>query len=275
MVAGLAVSLALAGSARAQEATFSDVPDTWRFEVGGFYIGAASNFTFNSPGVTPEGISFEQLGVPTDQTQLYVEGFFRPWRRHQFSLSWYGNSRDGSPQSLKREINWGGYTFATGATVTAHTSTDFFSGAYRFAAYKTDDNRFEIGPALGFGYLHITAAIQGEVGARLGGVQVSAPVDISKTLGSPTGDAGAYLYWWPLQRMQVRADFRYILVEPGNTKADITDGRGGLIYHPWKNFGLGVEYTYTRFVYNRTVLSTDLGGSLRYSGVQALITSAF
>jgi hypothetical protein len=86
---------------------------------------------------------------------------------------------------------------SAGASATGHVRTSYFSGVYRFAAYKND--RFEIGPALGIGYLSIEAGIGGHVSVTTPVGTISVPCDVSKSLGQPTGDLGGYLYWWPLR----------------------------------------------------------------------------
>jgi hypothetical protein len=45
------------------------------------------------------------------------------------------------------------------------------------------------------------------------------------------------LYWWPIPRLLVRGDFRYIIVKPEKAEASVTDGRAAAIYHPWPHFG--------------------------------------
>jgi hypothetical protein len=257
----------------AQTASYSDVPDRFRVEAGGFRIGADTQLTLNTTGGPRPPVDFESLELPNNTTRFYVEGFWRPWRRHQFSLSWYENARDGSPHSVDRDFNWGDIVVTAGASATAHVSTSYFSGVYRFAAYKND--RFEIGPALGIGHLSIEAGIGGQVSVTTPVGTFSLPFDTSKSLGEPTGDLGAYLYWWPLRRLLVRGDFRYVLVKPENSEASITDGRAAAVYHPWRNVGIGLQYTYNKFRYDRGIASRELGGNIRYSGGQVVLSGAF
>jgi hypothetical protein len=263
----------LAGTALAQPADYSDVPDRFRIEAGGFRIGADTNLTFNTAGGASRPVDFEGLNVPDNATRFYIEGFWRPWRRHQFSLSWYSNNREGESQTVQRDFTWGGIVITGGSTVRGKVGSHYLSGVYRFAAYKND--RFEVGPSLGIGYLSLDAGIAGQVNLSAGGVSGSIPFDASKDLGQVTGDVGGYFYWWPARRLLVRGDLRYILVKPGDSEASIADGRAAAVYHPWRNFGVGLQYTYTKFRYDRGLLSTELGGSLRYSGVQVVLSSAF
>jgi hypothetical protein len=268
-----AAAFLLASSALAQPASYSDVPDRFRVDVGGFRIGSATDLTFNTTGGSRPPVNFESLSVPDNVTRFYVEGFWRPWRRHQFSLSWYRNSRDGDPRTVDRDFTWGDRVITASSTATGHVSSSYVSGVYHFAAYKND--RFEIGPALGIGHLSLTAGFRGQVNATVAGVTVPVPFDVSKSLGQVTGDLGGYLYWWPLRRLLLRGDFRYIIVKPEKSEASVTDGRAAAVYHPWRNVGLGLQYTYTKFRYDRDILSTELGGRLRYSGGQVVLSGSF
>jgi hypothetical protein len=269
-----AALLLFAVSATAQSSTsYSDVPDRFRLEVGGFRIGANTDLTFNTSGGSRTPVDFEVLDLPDTSTRAYVEGFWRPWRRHQFSLSFYQNNREGDSTTVEREFTWGDRVVTVGTTVRVQVDSHYFSGVYRFAAYKND--RFEIGPSLGIGHLSLGAGIGGQLTVPGTGGTVSVPFDVSKSLGQPTGDLGGYLYWWPIRRLLVRGDMRYIIVKPGDSEASVTDGRAAAIYHPWRNVGVGLQYTYTKFRYDRGLFSRELGGSLRYSGGQLVIGGAF
>jgi hypothetical protein len=265
----VAASVLLAGSAQAQTTGYSDVPDTFRIEAGGFRIGSDTQLSFNTSGGPRPPVDFESLDVPESTTRFYIEGFWRPGRRHQFSLSWYDNNREGDSRTVERDFTWGDQVITAGATVTGRVSSSYVSGVYRFAAYKND--RFEIGPALGIGYLNLEAGIRGQV--SVGGQSRS--FDSGRDLGQITGDLGGYFYAWPARRLLLRGDFRYIIVKPENSEASITDGRAALIFHPWRNVGIGLQYNYTKFRYDREFVSTELGGSLRYSGGQVVLSAAF
>ena len=272
LAAVAAAVLVTASTAAAQPASHSDVPDTFRIEAGGFRIGADTNLTFHTSGSPTPPVDFESLAVPANTTRFYVEGFWRPWRRHQFSLSWYRNSREGEPQTVQRDFTWGDRVITAGATATGKVGSNYFSGVYRFAAYKNE--RFEVGPSVGIGYLSLEAGLRGELSIA-GTDSPTVPFDIAKDTGQPTGDLGGYFYWWPARRLLVRGDMRYILVKPENAEAAVTDGRAAVVYHPLRNLGIGLQYNYTKFRYDRDVLSRELGGSLRYSGGQVVLTGAF
>jgi hypothetical protein len=266
--------LLLASAARAQAPeSFSDVPERFRLELGGFRIGSDTELTFSSSGGPRPPVNFESLQVPENATRGYVEGFWRPWRRHEFSLSWYRNNREGDSVTLQRDVTWGDRVIAVGSTVQGQVHSTYLSGVYRFAAYKND--RFEIGPSLGIGHLSLAAGLSGNATATGAGGSVSGPFDISPSMGHVTGDLGGYLYYWPARRLLLRGDMRYIIVKPGNSEASVTDGRAALVFYPSRHVGIGIQYTYTKFRYDRDIVSTEIGGSLRFSGGQLVLSTAF
>jgi hypothetical protein len=262
----------LASSALAQTSGYPDVPDHFRIEVGGFRIGSDTQLETAGAGGRPP-VDFEGLNVPDTATRFYIEGFWRPWRRHQFSLSWYNNDRDGDPKTVERDFAWGDRVITAGATVQAHVGSSYVSGVYRFAAYKND--KFEIGPSIGIGHLSLDAGISGQGSVTSGGVTTTEPFDESRSIGQITGDVGGYFYWWPARRLMVRADMRYIIVKPGDSEASVTDGRASAVYHFTRTLGVGLQYVYTKFRYDRDALSSELGGSLRYQGGQLVLSAAF
>ena len=263
------LACALLGPSAAGAQSYSDVPDTFRFEIGGFRVGADTQLTLNQGG-SSESIDFEsEFDVQESANRAFAELFWRPGRRHLRSVSYQRFKREGPGTTLQRDITWGGEVYPVGFTATATTGSDYISGAYRFAVYKND--RFEIGPAIGIGFLKIDAGIEatGTVGGASRTISRSAPSH------TPTRNLGAYFHAWLAPRVLLRGDFRYIIVKPEDSEASIVDARAGLIWHPWPKVGFGLQYVYTKFRYDRGVLSSSLGGSLRYSGGQLVAAYAF
>lgn len=262
-VAVLAGALAAASPSRAQ--SFSDVPDTFRLEIGGFRIGSDTQLDLNH-----QTVDFESdLDLEDTANRGFVELFWRPGRRHLLSASYQRFNRDGPGRTLERDITWGGEVYPAGFTARGTTGSDYISGAYRFAVYRND--RFEIGPAIGIGFLKVEASI--EATGTVGGA--SRTISRAASYDTPTGNFGAYFQAWLAPRVMLRGDFRYIIVKPEDSEASIVDGRAGLVWHPWPKVGIGLQYVYTKFRYDRGVLSSSLGGSLRYSGGQLVAAFAF
>ena len=83
----------------------------------------------------------------------------------------------------------------------------------------------------------------------------------------------------PAEAREVGNRQRRVARSSGNVfpqiRASVSDARGALIYHVTRHVGLGFQYTYSKFRYDRETLATDLGGTLRYSGGQVVLTAAF
>jgi hypothetical protein len=174
---------------------------------------------------------------------------------------------------LDEEVKWGDEVFHVGAEVQGTTDSDFLSGVYRFALFKNE--KLEVGPALGLGYVSITAGLRGEAGLGIGDDDIVRDIEVQKSVGSITGDLGGYLYWWPGRRFLVRGDARYILASFEESEAAVTEARVSLTWYPWRQVGFGAQYAYTKFRYDRDLLITDLSGTYQYDGLQVLVNFAF
>ncbi len=252
----------------------TDVPQTFWLEAGGFRVSAETTLRLSGGGEPGDPVDFEKdLNVPGSTTQGYLEFFWRPARRHQVSLNWTHIKREGDRLTLDEEITWGDEVFRVGAEVQGLNESDFLSGVYRFALIKND--RFEIGPALGLGYVWITAGLRGQAGVGIGDDELVRDVHLRGTVGSITGDLGGYVYWWPGERWLVRSDARYIFASFEESEASVTEARASLTWYPWRQLGFGVQYTYTKFRYDRDLLVTSLAGRYQYDGLQLLVNVAF
>jgi hypothetical protein len=160
-----------------------------------------------------------------------------------------------------------------GLTVQAETSAEILTGYYRFAIVRND--RFEIGPSLGFGYLWLDATLRATGSVSGGGAGTSGTISQTGQTGSVTGDVGGYFAGWLHRRVVIRGDLLYILVKPENSEASVTDGRLGLYWYPSRHVGLGAQYKYYKYRYERSALSAEVGGSVTYQGAQAYVSFLF
>lgn len=261
---------ALTPRAHAQTAPFTDVPDHYLVEVGGFNVEADTELRFSSARLGGTTIDFESdLGLPDVARRGFVDTYWRAGRRHLVNFSFNRLHREGPGRTRNRDIEWGGAVYPAGVTLIGRVNSDHLSGAYRFAAFRND--RVEVGPSIGLGYLWITAGLRSEF--SVGGVSVD--LDHENTTGSITGDVGGYFQWWAAKRVLVRGDLRYVIIKPERSEASVTEGRASVSFYPWQKVGFGAQYTYTKFRYDRDVLSTELSGRYRYGGAQILASFAF
>jgi len=268
---GLLVTPAFAQSGAG---TWNDLPDRYRIDTGYFRVSGNTLLHFNSPRGTGD-VDFEKdLDIPQNANTFWVDGIWRVGRRHQVELSFTRLNRDRDNYTLTRDFQWGGQTYNRGLSATSTTGADILGGYYRFAAFRNE--RFEIGPTVGIGGLWLRAGIKatGTITGP-GGTPVSRTLDETATKGHVTGAVGAYLSAWPAKRLVVRSDFLYIKVSPGETDASVTDWRAGADYYFVRHAGVGVQYKYNKYTYNRSIVASELGGEVRYEGFQVFASFLF
>jgi hypothetical protein len=194
-------------------------------------------------------------------------------RRHQLQLGFTRLSRDRSSQTLQRDFTWGGQTYNAGLSATTTSGSDVLGGYYRFALFRND--RFEVGPTIGVGYLWLKARIKATGTVSGPGGSESRTLDEGTTTGSITGAVGGYAEAWPAKRFVLRGDFLYVRVKPGDSEASVTDWRLAADWYFSRNAGVGVQYKYNKYTYDRGILVSELGGELTFDGFQVFLTFRF
>ena len=219
-------------------------------------------------------VNLEQdLGLDENVNTFWTDATWRVGRRHQLKLGFTRFGRERADYKLQREFTWGGETHNAGLSATTSNSNSIVGGYYRFAVFRND--RFEIGPTIGIGYLKLEARIKATGTVSGPGGSESRTRDESASTGSVTGAVGGYAEAWPARRFVVRGDFLYIKVKPGDSEAAVTDWRLAADYYFFKNAGLGVQYKYNRYSYDRGILVSQLGGEVTYKGVQVFLSFRF
>jgi len=272
VIAAVVATGLLAGSASAQPtaSTWNGLPDRFQVDAGYFRIDANTLLRYDSPQGGAGEVDFEQdLGLEETADTFWVDGTWRLGRRHQVKLAFTRLSRERAGNSLQREIVWGGETYEAGLTTTAASSSEILGGYYRFALYRND--RFEIGPTVGVGYLWLDARIQAT--ATVNGQ--SRTLDEGRSMGSVTGAVGGYANAWLARKLVARADYLYIKVSPESFDASVTDWRLAADYYFTRNVGVGAQYKYNRYSYDRGVLKSELGGEITYQGGQVFLSLLF
>ncbi len=276
VIGGVFVASLLASSAFAQTspATWNGLSDRFQIDTGYFRLTANTELRYNGPQGGSGTIDFEDdLGLDQNVNTFWVDATWRVGRRHQLKLGFTRVSRDRNDYTLQRDFTWGGETYNAGLTAASTSTSDILGGYYRFAVVRTD--RFEIGPTLGVGYLWLDARIRATSSVTGPGGSQSRTLDESASTGSVTGAVGGYANAWLAKRLVVHGDFLYIKVNPEESEASVTDWRIAADYYFFKNAGLGFQYKYNRYSYDRGILVSELGGEVSYKGFQLFLSFLF
>ena len=270
LAAILAASPAFAESS---SGTWNGLSDRFQIDTGYFRLTADTILRYNGGQGTGD-VNFEKdLGVNKNVNTFWVDGTWRVGRRHQVKLGYTQITRDRADYTLGRDFTWGGQSYNAGLSATTTSGADILGGYYRFAVFRNE--RFEIGPAVGVGYLWLNAGIRATGTVTGPGGSESRTLDESASTGSITGAVGGYANGWLTKRLVTRADFLYIKVTPGSSNASVTDWRLGADYYFFRNAGLGVQYKYNKYTYDRGILVSKLGGEITYQGFQVFLSFLF
>jgi len=270
LAAGLLASPAFAQSS---PGTWNGLSDRFQIDTGYFRINADTTLRYD--GAQGSGdINFENdLGIDENVNTFWLDATWRVGRRHKLKLAFTKLDRDRADYTLQRSFTWGGQTYDAGLSASTSTGTDILGGYYRFALFRND--RFEIGPTIGVGYLWLNARIQATGTVTGPGGAQSRSLDERADTGSITGAVGGFAQAWPAKRLTLYADFLYIKVTPEDSEASVTDWRIGANYYFGRHVGLGAQYKYYTYSYDRGILVSELGGEINYKGFQLFASFLF
>ena len=270
----LLAAAAVPAAAQTPSAT-SDLPDRFQIDGGAFRLASDTQLSLNRRDGTGNEIDFEEtLDLPTNANSVWLNAYWRVGRRHTVNLSFANNSRSGDPLTGGRDLQWGDYLIRTGSTISAGLDSTYLAGSYRFAAYRND--RFEVGPLVGFGYLWLKASLDATGSITVDGETAERDISQEAKKTSPTAGIGAYAAWNPARRVVVRGDLQWIGVTLGHVDYVLVDGRAGVDYYFTRHVGLGAQYKYNRFQGRAEgEQKAGLFGRYRYQGGQLYLTTRF
>jgi hypothetical protein len=270
-VVGILAASLLASPTFAQSSSggWNGLSDRFQIDTGYFHLNAETQLRYNGAQGSGDVSLEKDLGVDENVDTFWVDATWRVGRRHQLKLGYTQLDRDRADYQLQRDFTWGGQVYQAGLSAQTSTGADILGGYYRFAIVRND--RFEIGPTVGIGYLWLNARIQatGTVAGQ------SRSLDQKASTGSVTGAVGGYANAWLAKRLVTRADFLYIKVTPGGSEASVTDWRVGADFYVSRHVGLGAQYKYNKYSYDRGILVSKLGGQITYEGFQAFVSFLF
>jgi hypothetical protein len=259
------LGLATPAYTQSSSGTWNGLPDRFQVDAGYFRLDAETVLRFQG-----DEVNFERdLAVPEEVDTFWVDATWRVGRRHQVKLSFTRLNKDRPEHTLTRDFVWGGETYQAGLTADSETGSKLWGGYYRYALVRRE--RFEVGPTVGIGHLSLDATIRAS--GTIGGA--SRTIERSASTGHVTGAVGGYANGWPARRLALHGDFLYIKVSPGDSEASVTDWRLGVNYYVFRGAGLGVQYKYNRYRYERGLLSSSLGGEATYQGFQVFLSYVF
>jgi len=158
-----------------------------------------------------------------------------------FSVDYYSVNRENT-KSLSRGISYNGNDYNADASVRGKLNFDFGSAAYRWWFGQGND---VFGLGLGAAYYRVHAGISGQASLN-GDVLGQASSSTTDSAWAPTLQLGwrhAFNDQW---RMYI--DAAGVKKNGGKLNGHIVNAALGVEWFPWKNVGMGAEYSYSRIV---------------------------
>jgi hypothetical protein len=215
-----------------------DVPDRWRFSLGGI---AADTYTDAGLGSTTAGIgasiNFEDIfGLPDSKSTWRVEANWHFKKRQYLDFGYFELNRSGS-RVIQENVEWGDFIFQTGGEVSADFKSNFPYVAWRYDFLQLPEVR--ISGSAGLNYLGLESGLQADGSfVTQGGVTQSGVVEERVSVAAPVPQIGLQLDWALTKRLAVKMYVRQIYINIDNINGGI--GETALRLHWWcaKHFGI-------------------------------------
>lgn len=217
-----------------------DVPDTLRFSLGGM---AADTFTEAGLGSADEGVgafvNFEDaLGLPDNKSVSHFDAAWRFGKKKRQYLDFgYVALNRSATRTISEDVEWGDFTFLTGADV--HT---VFNSSFAYVAWRYDFLQLEqvrISGSAGFDYLGIETSLEatGNVRDEMGVIHTET-INEGFDAAYPVPQFGLQLDWALTRRLSMRFFNRLIVVNVADIDGKISESTIRLNWYFTKHVGI-------------------------------------
>jgi hypothetical protein len=226
----------LAGAASSALAALpGDVPDKWRFSIGGM---AADAFTEAALSSSTAGIgatvNFEDVfDLPTDKTVGRLEGYWRINKRQFLDFGYVDIDRS-SHKVLQEDVEWGDRVFQTGGDVSASFNTRFPYVAWRYAFLNLEQVR--ISGSAGISYLGLSASLKAN--GAVTNPPASGTVEEEGSIDFPVPQFGLQLDWALNRVLMLEMYIRTIYIDAFDLRGGISESAIRLHWYFTKHFGM-------------------------------------
>lgn len=180
------------------------------------------------------------LDLDPDNLIAFARLTWRPFDRHEFGLSYFGNSVE-AEHRLDRDIVFEDELYQARATARANLDLRSLEAYYTWWGFSSDT--WALGPRLGVTVYRVELGL--ELTLDVNGNPVgSGAVDGNYRGDLPAPTLGASWRWTPAEDWRIAADAGWL-----STKINRIDGTVGYVrlsaeWHPWQHAGLMLEYSF-------------------------------
>jgi hypothetical protein len=237
------------------------VPDRWGFNIGGFW----QSFDFNARldaenGETGTDIDLEtDLGLPENQTNIALSGYWRIADRHRLDLYYVGWDRDRS-RTLERQIEWGDVIYDVGAVVKSETSANMLNIIYKYSFYNNGKVLFGVNGGISSVWSDITITGEGTVA---GGGTASGVIAESKSTIFPVPVIGVHFEMALAKRLLWRAEGNFFAADISGYDGNVNEITTSIDYYFTRNVGVGAGFYNTNYRVEKESENGDGSGRVK------------
>jgi hypothetical protein len=263
------VLLALSAYCAQARAVEVDALDTWSMGVGSFDLSMDADVRVDGSAVNGREVSLSRdLGLDLDTGVGFFSVGWRPFKNHQFDLSYYGDDASAT-NVIDREIIIDDQTFNIGATVDTRVGYDAYDLTYTWWMHSVPKQAF--GVNVGLVYYSLDLDVRAEV---TGGEEVIER-RASTSADLPAPKIGISYRRAFGQGWRFYSDVSAFSAKIGRVDADVLDANAGLEYFPWEHVGARLQYSVSRI--RAEAEKNDFNGNadLNFSGLQLQLVGRF
>ncbi len=274
-VAAAAVIVLAAPAAAQSYADVKGMDERFRLDLGGFFVKFDTTLRLDSTALgRGTEINFEDdLGQDANKTSFRANGYWRFGRHGRFDFGVLTFSRSNT-HTITRDIEFGDHVYHAGATVDSNMRTTQVEAYYAYSFVNT--GVAELGAKLGFSAIFQSVEFNatGNITGPGGTVSGSRASD-GRSVVAPIPAIGLYGRFTLLPRLFITGYAKGLpTVTISGYSGDMFDGGAFLDWYPWKNFGFGGGYGYTKITFEREQDPT-IRFEYSYSGPLVYLTLAF
>jgi hypothetical protein len=216
-----------------------DVPDKWRFSIGGMAADISTQAALSSTtaglGAT---INFEDaFDLPVSKKVFRGDAYWHINERQFLDFGYVDISRKGE-KTLDQDVNWGDYTFGTNSEVATTFKTTFPYVAWRYAFLHLEQVR--ISGSAGISYLGLSASVDGtgNVTQPPDPTVISGSISQKASINFPVPLVGLQLDWALNRVLMLTMYTRLIYIDAFDLRGGINETSIRLHWYFTKHFGM-------------------------------------
>ena len=248
-----AAFLLAAGAAQGQSyGQVKGMDERFRLDLGGIFQNFDTTLRLDSAalGRGTEINLEDDLGQDANKTSFRASGYWRFGRHGRFDFGVISWNRSAT-HTIAKDIEFGDHVYHAGATVDSTLRATQVDAYYAYSFVNTGE--VELGAKLGFSAIFNTVEFDasGYITGPGGSVSGSRASD-SRSVVAPVPAIGAYGRFTLLPGLMITGQARGLpTVTISGYSGSFVDAGAYLDWYPWKNFGFGGGYSYTKITFER------------------------